>query len=201
MELAFPQQFRGLLAVNVIGAAVPNHHRAAAVVSFRNDAFEGFVFDRMILNFDRQMFFPLLPRKTFRDRPGFQDAFHLQAEIVMQPARIVFLDEETRCSSYSFRWRFATFWFSRFREIALSFVFGESHCFQFSDGQRPPLQETGDALSKAMTKGPANAGEARGYNQLSPGRGSPTRVRGKAPVPKLSPPPALFLLTQTAILS
>jgi len=80
----------------------------------------------------------------------------------MQPARIMFLNDKAGGALDPFRWRFATFWFSRFREIALSFVFGESHCFQFSDGQRPPLQETGDALSKAMTKGPANAGEASG---------------------------------------
>ena len=77
MQFAFLKRFRGLLSVNIISAAVPNHHRAAAVVSFGNDALEFFVFDRMIFDFYCQMFFAFLPGKPFRNGPGFQDAFHL----------------------------------------------------------------------------------------------------------------------------
>ena len=71
MKFAFQKRFRGLFPVNVIGAAVPNHHRATAVVCFGNDAFEGFVFDRMVFDFHREMFFAFLPGKPFRYRPRF----------------------------------------------------------------------------------------------------------------------------------
>src|SRR3984957_17148022 len=61
MQFSFMQGFQRLLAVNVIVAAVPNHHRAAAVLTFRNYSFESRVFEWMILHFDGKMFFPLRP--------------------------------------------------------------------------------------------------------------------------------------------
>ena len=66
MKLAFPQRFHRLLAVNVVIAAVPHHHRAAAILPLGNNAFEVFVFDRMIFHFYGKMFLTSLPRKSFR---------------------------------------------------------------------------------------------------------------------------------------
>ena len=126
MKFPLTQRFHRLLAVDVIVAAVPDHHRSAAVISFRDHAFERFVIDRMILDFDRKMFFTLLPRQAFRERPGFEHAFHLQPKIVVQPPRVVFLnDEAARATDLLRPW--LAFRLSRARKIPFSFVFLKSH--------------------------------------------------------------------------
>jgi hypothetical protein len=50
----------------------------------------------MILDFDSKMFLAALPGKSLRQRPRFQHAFHFQAEVVMQPARSMLLNDESR---------------------------------------------------------------------------------------------------------
>src|SRR5438132_10141383 len=126
MKLSLTQRFRRLLAVDVIVAAVPDHRRSAAVISFRDHALERFVFNRMVLHFNRQMFFAPLPWQTFRERPGFEHAFHLQPKIVVQPPRVVFLnDEAARATDLLRPW--LAFRLSRARKIPFSFVFLKSH--------------------------------------------------------------------------
>jgi hypothetical protein len=49
----------------------------------------------MVFDFDGKMFLAALPGKSLRQCPGFQHAFHFQAKIVMQPARSVFLNDES----------------------------------------------------------------------------------------------------------
>ena len=63
-------RFRRFLAKNMIVATVPNHHRAAAILSFRNDALKRRVFYGVVLHLNSEMFFPFFPRQPFRDRPG-----------------------------------------------------------------------------------------------------------------------------------
>ena len=103
MKLAFAERFQRLLTVNVVGPAVPNHHCAAAVLAFRNDAFEVLVFDRMIFHFHGEMFFASVPGQPFRQRPRFQHFFHLETEIIVQTAGSVFLNHETR-RAFDFFW-------------------------------------------------------------------------------------------------
>ena len=69
MKLSFLQRLYRLLAINMIIAAVPYHHRTAAVLSLGDDAFEIFVFHWVIFDFDGEMFFAALPGKSFRQRP------------------------------------------------------------------------------------------------------------------------------------
>ncbi len=69
MQFPIPQGFQRLLAIDEIFSAVPHHHRAAAVLSLRNDALELHVIDGVIFNFHGEMFFTLLPGESFRDRP------------------------------------------------------------------------------------------------------------------------------------
>src|SRR5690606_14528605 len=78
------------------GAAVPQHHRAAAVLSLRDRAFELGVRQRMILGADGE---PLLPGNRARPaghRPAPKDPAPFEPQVVMQAARIVHLHEETR---------------------------------------------------------------------------------------------------------
>src|SRR5205814_1585974 len=85
------------------------------------------VLDRMIFDFHSKMFFASFPGKPFRQRPRFQNSIHLQAEVIVQTARIVFLDDEARSAFDLFWQRFAAGWLGSFPEVALVFVFGESH--------------------------------------------------------------------------
>ena len=58
-------------------ALVPDHHRAAAVLAFGNDAFEAAIVERMVLGRDGQ---PLLAgdqARPFRHRPALQHAVEL----------------------------------------------------------------------------------------------------------------------------
>src|SRR5207248_11071828 len=105
---------------------VPNHHCAAAILPLRNNAFEVLVFDRMIFHFHGEMFFASLPRKSFWQRPRFKHAFHLQTEIVVQTARSVFLNDETRRAFDFFGSRFPCR-LSCLLKVAFAFVFGQSH--------------------------------------------------------------------------
>ena len=76
------------------GAAVPDHHGAAAVFALRDGAFEGVVFDRMVFGLDRE---PLLARHQARaagDRPALHHAVELEPQVVVQPRRRVLLDDE-----------------------------------------------------------------------------------------------------------
>src|SRR5262245_55311993 len=61
----------------------------------------------MVLYFDSKMFLATLPGKSLRQRPRFQDAFHFQAEVVMQPARSMLLNDESRGAFDLFWNRFA----------------------------------------------------------------------------------------------
>src|ERR1019366_6238865 len=74
-------------------AAIPDHDRAATVLTLGDRALERVVFDRMILDMDGQ---PLLTRHQARsagDGPAFHHAVELQAQIVVQAASGMLLDD------------------------------------------------------------------------------------------------------------
>jgi hypothetical protein len=74
-------------------AAVPQHHRAAAVLAGRNDALEAAVLDRVILDVDGEAFRPGLDARALGDGPAFQRAVEFQPEIEVEPARCVLLHD------------------------------------------------------------------------------------------------------------
>ncbi len=76
------------------GAAIPKLHRAAAIFALRNGAFEGAIFQRMIFHLDRQALHRRIERRRLGHGPGLVDAVQLQPQVVMQPCRIVALDDE-----------------------------------------------------------------------------------------------------------
>src|SRR5207249_4978740 len=76
-------------------AAVPELHSAAAILVFRNGAFEIAVVERMVLDLDREPLVVWIERGAARHRPGLEDAVEFEAQIVMQTRCRVLLDDET----------------------------------------------------------------------------------------------------------
>src|SRR5690554_2207786 len=75
-------------------APIPDNDRAAAILTFGDSALEGSIFERMILHMDRETLLARHQAWSLCDRPAFQDTINLQAQIIMQAARRVFLDDE-----------------------------------------------------------------------------------------------------------
>ena len=120
---------RNILSVDRFGRErfprtdVPHHHSAGAVITFRNNAFEIEIRNRVIFHLHGQTFVPRIERRPFGHRPRFQHAFHLQAEIVVQPARAMPLHHKPVSTFFLNLGR-------RFRSVGkapLTFVFFESH--------------------------------------------------------------------------
>src|ERR1700732_2658714 len=82
------------IALRLPSAAVPDDHRARAIFALRNISLEIKVFDRVVLGADRKPLFADREARAFGDRPAFQDSVDLEPQIVMQPARRVFLNDE-----------------------------------------------------------------------------------------------------------
>src|SRR4029077_3436197 len=74
--------------------AVPDQHRAAAILAFRDRAFEIVVFDRVILDVHGEAFFARHQARPARHRPALHHAVEFEPQIVMQPCRRVLLDHE-----------------------------------------------------------------------------------------------------------
>ena len=87
----------------------------------------------MVLDFDGKMLFAALPGKSLRERPRFQHAFHFQAEVVMQPARSMLLNDESR-RTFDLFWRGFACRLAGLFEIAFAFVFGQRHRTQINHG-------------------------------------------------------------------
>src|SRR6476620_4022603 len=96
MDSPVLQGLERFLSVHVIVTAIPHHHGATAVVSFRDYALESLVIEGVIFDFDCKMFFATLPGQPLRHRPRLQDSIHLKPEIVMQSAGVMFLNDEPR---------------------------------------------------------------------------------------------------------
>ena len=107
-------------------AAIPDHRRPGAVLPGGNDALEPAIFERMVLDMDRQPLFRGVGARTLRHRPALQDAVELEPEIVMQPARGVLLDDKGELPARGRAHRSARR-LGGFLEIALSPVFGQRH--------------------------------------------------------------------------
>ena len=75
-------------------AAVPDHHRAAAVLALRDDALELGVLDRVVLDLHREPLDRRIERRTLRHRPREQHALPLEPEVVVERGRAVLLDDE-----------------------------------------------------------------------------------------------------------
>ncbi len=94
-QLAAPHPLFGV-ADRLPGAAIPGLHRAGAVLACGDAALEVGVVARMVLDMHGQPLVAGIERGAFRHRPAPQHAAVLQAEIPVQAAGGVFLDDEDR---------------------------------------------------------------------------------------------------------
>ena len=85
-----------LLLDELVGAAVPDLHRAGAVLALRNLALERRILERVVLDVHGEPSRSGLQRQALRDRPAGERAVPLQPQVVVEPARVVALDDETR---------------------------------------------------------------------------------------------------------
>ena len=81
------------IALGLPGAAIPDHHGAAAVLTRRYRALEDAVLDRMVLRLHREPLDLRIEARPFGDGPAQQHAVELEAEVVVEPARRVLLDD------------------------------------------------------------------------------------------------------------
>ena len=98
----------------------------------------------MVLDFDGKMFLAALPGKSLRQCPRFQHAFHFQAEVVMQPARSMLLNDESR-RAFDLFWSGLACRLAGLFEVAFAFVFGQRHSTQINHGLRGFALENLDA--------------------------------------------------------
>ena len=81
--------------VQAIGPGVPNSHGTRAVLTFRDGSVEGEVLHRMIFGAHREVVDLRVGRRRLGHRPAGQHTVVFQADVVMQPAGMVFLDDES----------------------------------------------------------------------------------------------------------
>ncbi len=75
-------------------APVPDDHVPGAVLLRRDDTLEVEVLDRVVLDVDSHAPDRRIEGQALGDRPAHQDAFDLQAEVVVEPGGSMALDEE-----------------------------------------------------------------------------------------------------------
>ena len=78
------------------GSAVPDDHRARAVVAVRNAALEGRVVERVILDQLGEAPHLGIEARPLRHRPALQRIADLQAQVVVHAPGVVLLDDEDR---------------------------------------------------------------------------------------------------------
>ena len=86
----------GLLLDEVVGPVVPDLDRAGAVLAGGDLALEPGVVERMVLDVHGEVALPGLERDPLGNGPARQGAVALEAEVVVEAARVVALDDEHR---------------------------------------------------------------------------------------------------------
>src|SRR6185295_17523561 len=96
LEVDAPAAQRVLgVALRLPGAAIPEQHRAAAVLSLRDHAFKIAVLERVILGLHGQAFHARIEARPLRHGPAQEHAVELQPKVVVQAASIVLLHHES----------------------------------------------------------------------------------------------------------
>src|SRR5712692_7738228 len=90
-----PLLFWRLLTGPLIGATVPKGDVPCTVVSAWNRAFKAPIIERMVFHVNGEPLDRGIKGWAVRERPGFQNALHLQTQIVMQTAGAMSLNKKT----------------------------------------------------------------------------------------------------------
>ena len=84
LEVAFRQRLLGgPRSIGLPIAAVPQHDRAAAILTLRDRPFEVAIIKRMILALDRKPLVMGVERRPFGHSPGFENAIQLESQIIV----------------------------------------------------------------------------------------------------------------------
>src|SRR5262245_46038067 len=95
MQLAARQCMLGrVIPHHFVGARIPNHDCASAIVSFRDGAFEMFVYKGMVLDLNSQAPIPASSWEALWHSPRLKNTFHFEPEIVMEMRCGVLLDNK-----------------------------------------------------------------------------------------------------------
>src|SRR5580698_10206336 len=92
LEMAFGVALMRI-AFRLPSPAVPDHHRAAAILPLRDRALELVVFDRVILDVHGETLIVRIEAWTTRHGPAFHHAIKLKPQVVVQTRSSVFLDD------------------------------------------------------------------------------------------------------------
>jgi hypothetical protein len=85
-------------AGHVVGAFIPDHDGTCAIIAFGNDAFEEKIIQRMVLHHDGEPFVLVGPGRAFRYGPALEGSPCLEAQVVMEAAGLMLLNDETERS-------------------------------------------------------------------------------------------------------
>ena len=124
-----------LLLDELVGAAVPDLDGAGAVLAGRDLALEGRRSRAGGPRRGRRALLAGLERNALRDRPARQRAVALEPEVVVEPARVVALDDEDRLFSAPLRAERLR----RLLRVALAPVLGELSRLRATSRTLPPL--------------------------------------------------------------
>ncbi len=94
MEVALFDILRALARDRRPSAAVPQHHRAAAIFARRDRALEIGIGQRMVLGADREALLVGVDARPARHRPALEHAVDFETEIPMEARGVVLLDDE-----------------------------------------------------------------------------------------------------------
>src|SRR5262249_27756012 len=93
VEVAFLQP-SDRIAFGIPAPAIPDEHGPAAIFALRDGAFERIVFDRVVLDLDREALLPRYEARSARHRPALHHPAKLKPQIVMKAARRMLLNDE-----------------------------------------------------------------------------------------------------------
>jgi hypothetical protein len=85
-----------LLLDELVGAVIPDLDGAGAVVPRGNLALEGCVVERVVLHVHGERLLPGLERNALGNGPAGERTIPLEAEVVVEPARVMALHDEDR---------------------------------------------------------------------------------------------------------
>ena len=95
LEIALRQRLLGgLRSIGLPITAIPQHDRAAAILTLGDRPFKVAIIEGMIFDLDRKPLVIGIERRSFGHSPGFENAIQLEPQIVVELGGVVLLDDE-----------------------------------------------------------------------------------------------------------
>src|SRR5262249_33783992 len=123
-EVPFPVALAGITE-RLPHSFVPEHHRAATILSLGNCALELAILKGMVFDLHRKALVGRVKVWALRNSPALEHPIELKAKVVMQMRCIVLLNHE-REPSWGGLWLFSL-WFGRSTKVPLFSILNETH--------------------------------------------------------------------------